>query len=96
MSTSDPIGPPLDSIELVHAHGHPFLHCMPCGATFGLHWDPLTVDTIVRCAQHHVPHCPGEVDPRQPVDPDDAICDRTPECPLDLDHAGPCTRDETP
>lgn len=54
--------PALDAIELVHAHGHPFLHCMPCGATFGLHWDPLTVDTIVRCAQYHVPRCPGEID----------------------------------
>jgi hypothetical protein len=57
--TTEPL---LDTIELVHAHGHPFLHCMPCGATFGLHWDPLTVDTIVRCAQHHVPLCPGETD----------------------------------
>ena len=56
--------PQIESIELVadHDHRQVFLHCMPCGATFGLHWEPLTVETIVRCAQYHVPNCIGEVD----------------------------------
>lgn len=55
----DPIGPPLESIEIVYDDRgpHPFLHCMPCGATFGLHWQPLTVETILHCAQRH--RCAG-------------------------------------
>jgi hypothetical protein len=55
--------PLFSDIEVaVDAESGLFLHCMPCGATFGLHWKPLTVDTIVSCAQAHVPHCIGETD----------------------------------
>jgi hypothetical protein len=54
---------PLIGIELVadYDRRQVFLHCMSCGATFGLHWEPLTVDTILTVAAAHT-DCPGETD----------------------------------
>lgn len=49
-----------------------------------------TIAELLEAAGQHLAEA-HPVQPRFPVGPDDAICDRLPECPLDLNHDGPCT-----
>jgi uncharacterized Zn finger protein len=52
--------PPFNSIEVVHAHGHPFLHCMTCGTTHTLLSDTVTVADVLATASEH--ECMGPTD----------------------------------